>query len=481
MKWKDVSLRVKLGSGFAALILLVIILAFSAEVGIKKIIDDAEEVISSNHMQSVIDDVEVAHLRWATSVAMHLLDETDQKLDVVLDDHQCSFGKWLYGEGRRTAEAMVPSLRPLLKAIEQPHYDLHSSAQTIIEARSGSGGVDDARRNFLINSAFLVDKFSANLDKIRLEIDRKMITTPKMLDRASHQRSLIIWMITGIILLGLIIYVVLSESIRSPLIKAIEAVRRLGEGDVDVSLDINRKDEIGELAGEINLMVAGQKKKAIIAQSIADGDLTVDVEMLSDKDVLGNALMKMVESHRTVISKTDMVEEQKNIGANEVASVSRYLSESATASVDSIEDISSSMGNNTTNALNAGQGNQLSPKSQEVADRGDAHMHELIGAMREINDASQNISQVIKVIDEIAFQTNLLALNTDVEAARAGQHGKGFASVAEEARSLAARSAKAASETAELIEGFIEKVRQGTTIADQTAHALQEIVEGPGK
>lgn len=395
MKWKDVSLRVKLGSGFAALILLVIIMAFSAEVGIKKIIDDAEEVISSNHLQSVIDDVEIAHLRWAKSVAMHLLDETDQKLEVVLDDHQCSFGKWLYGEGRRTAEAMVPSLRPLLKAIEQPHYDLHSSAQTIIEARSGSGGVDDARRNFLLNSASSVDKVSANLAKIRLEIDRKMITTQNMIDRASHQRSLIIWVVTGIILLGLIIYVVLSKSIRSPLIKAIEAVRRLSEGDVDVSLDINRKDEIGELAGEINRMVAGQKKKAITAQSIADGDLTVDVEMLLDKDALGNA-----------------------------------------------------------------------------------HMHELIGALKEINDASQNISQVIKVIDEIAFQTNLLALNAAVEAARAGQHGKGFAVVAEEARSLAARSAKAASETAELIEVSIEKVRQGTTIADQTAHALQEIVEG---
>jgi methyl-accepting chemotaxis protein len=154
----------------------------------------------------------------------------------------------------------------------------------------------------------------------------------------------------------------------------------------------------------------------------------------------------------------------------------------ATEQAASLEEISSSLNEMASqtriNAENAHQANELSAQVKKAAEKGNLQMQDMVSAINAISDSGQSISKIIKVIDEIAFQTNLLALNAAVEAARAGKHGKGFAVVAEEVRNLAARSAKAAKETAELIEGAVHKTASGKEIASQTAKRLEEIVSG---
>ncbi|MDY6268206.1 MAG: methyl-accepting chemotaxis protein [Selenomonadaceae bacterium] len=218
------------------------------------------------------------------------------------------------------------------------------------------------------------------------------------------------------------------------------------------------------------------------ANDIANGDLSQPVPVLSGDEIgkLAAALEHMRQTLQQSMSEIHMAADQVAAGARNVSDASVSLSQGAVEQASSVEELSSSISEissqTASNAENAENAHTLTEKARQQAQVGDGDMKEMLQAMDAINVSSTNISKIIKVIDEIAFQTNILALNAAVEAARAGQHGKGFAVVAEEVRNLAARSAKAAKETTDMIEDSIEKVENGRTIATKTAEALQAIM-----
>lgn len=272
----------------------------------------------------------------------------------------------------------------------------------------------------------------------------------------------------------------LVKDVRLSIAKLSTVAAALAAGDVSVEVEKEKDDEFGALMDEMAVMADSIRKQAEIARQISEGNLTVEVMPKSEKDVLGMALKKLVDENNIMMHHIRESSMQVTTGADQVASASQSLAQGTTEQASAVEEVSASIveiaEKTKVNAGDANEANRLVMETKEDAVRGNAQMQEMIHAMDEINESSENISKIIKVIDDIAFQTNILALNAAVEAARAGTHGKGFAVVAEEVRNLAGKSASAASETAEMIEDSIAKVENGARLAQETAAALEHIV-----
>ncbi|RAM63800.1 chemotaxis protein [Herbaspirillum rubrisubalbicans] len=257
-----------------------------------------------------------------------------------------------------------------------------------------------------------------------------------------HSQHWIMGLLVAGILLGLALAIAIARVVARPLAEALQLARRVADNDLSGQVNVHSRDETGQLMLALNHMT--------------------------------HSLGEMVgEVHRSIAII--------NTASGEIAHGNADLSARTESQASSLEQTASAMEELTStvrqNAEHANQANELMSTSTRLAQQGGAVVDQVVQTMGEIRSGSARIADIIGVIDGIAFQTNILALNAAVEAARAGEQGRGFAVVATEVRSLAQRSAAAAREIKELIEGSVQQVASGADLVDQAGKTMHEIVD----
>ncbi len=358
-------------------------------------------------------------------------------LGVETDAGQCAFGQFLNDPETQRIAKDFPELRAALDACRQPHQVLHQSAIAVEKALKASQ-TDQALAIFDQQTLPALAELEQHFNTAIAAEDQLRIGA----EQAAH--------------------IFMNET--RPALAQVQRILRQAR-DI-VAEEVQRSDEAA--------IAAGRKTSFLtIATTLTALLLGTTLAFLIARTIT-RALKRVIDS---LNDGADQVAD----ASNQVSSSSQQLAEGASEQASSLEETSSALEQMTamtrTNADNSRQANELSDKARRAADQGAAIVQQLNDTMEGVSTASEQISRIMKVIEEIAFQTNLLALNAAVEAARAGEHGKGFAVVADEVRNLAQRAATAAGEITDLIENSNERSRAGVQVAGEVGKAFGTIVE----
>jgi methyl-accepting chemotaxis protein len=286
------------------------------------------------------------------------------------------------------------------------------------------------------------EEHSKAVDQLNGKMVALQISDSKQLQAAldSAVRTIWICLLLGVVF-GVVMALRIAKNIVQPLNRAIEVTEKVASGDLTETIDVHRDDEVGQMLAALSKMQGNLSQLVTNVRQGSESVATASAEIAQGN----NDLSMRTEQQASALQTT----------ASSMAELGGTVRQ---------------------NADSARQANQLAMTASSVAVKGGDVVGQVVETMKGINESSRKISDIISVIDGIAFQTNILALNAAVEAARAGEQGRGFAVVASEVRALAGRSAEAAKEIKSLITASVEKVEHGTALVDQAGETMTEVV-----
>ena len=439
---KNMKLGTRLAGGFAILLAMIMVMCVVGLVSLANINDSVDTLTQrSLTKERLIND-------WARNIQAGVTRTT--AIAKSADASLAGFFAEEAAASSRNSSALQQKIEPLIETAEEKALwqGIGKSRSDYLRTRDGifkakqEGNVEAANKIFTQEFLPATRQFIDNINRLsalqRADIDARAVEIEASYGNAN------LWMIvigSIAVVCGLLMSVLLTRSITRPLSDAVRVARTVAANDLTSTIVARSGDEIGQL------MMALESMNANLAATVA--------RIRTGVDSIASASGEIAAGNTDLSSRT----EQQAASLEETAASMEQLSSTVKQNADS-----------------AKQANQLAAAASETASRGGATVSEVVSTMTAISASSVKISDIVSVIDGIAFQTNILALNAAVEAARAGEQGKGFAVVAAEVRTLAQRSAQAAKEIKVLIEDTVQKIGQGSGSAERAGATMQEIV-----
>lgn len=475
---------------FATIVAFTLIVTISALTGLKAVNNNLKNFTNYSY---AADDA-IKNCRIQANVAARVVRE------MVIDTNSAKYPE--YKNAVNTSIDAINGYIKILKTSYQGQDTLVAEYEAAVDkwVQVANKIVLEAERNNNVAASNLIlTQCSPALNElvtIAQKIDANLIVmedeTLARGNRISNNVSLtvLVCLIVAVII-SLTLAIKTTAAIVRPLREVEHAAVEMSKGNLKAPIEYNGTDEVGIVSQALKSSMATLSRYVsdidIALSTMAQGDFNIapSEPFIGDFENIERSFNDFSIKMSQTLGQINEASDQVNFGAEQVSSGAQELSQGATEQASAVEELAAVITEVSSqidaNAKNAQTANELSREVGTGMAESNKHMQDMIAAMEDISEKSNEIGKIIKTIDDIAFQTNILALNAAVEAARAGSAGKGFAVVADEVRNLAQKSAEAAKNTTALIEGSITAVANGTTIADETSKALGIVVAKSAK